>query len=285
MNLTFSDKPANNRGMVLLAPTLCAVPEAFKNAGVDVHRHEQLLTELQQLRGALYLEDGAISADQLTSDGRHKLAIDERSWHVLTLDGDGKVSGCSRYSPYPENVSFRDLGVAKSAMAASPTWGKLLHAAIDAEVSLARSLNIGFGEVGGWALGREMRFTLEALRIALGSYGLAGFLGEAIVVSTVTVRNCSASILKRLGGSPMHSSGFPLPRYHEPKYNCEMEILRFDSRYPADRFRQWINAIRLQMIDVPVICSHFGYPTTAPRPAEVLPRAWRHPSVARASAA
>jgi hypothetical protein len=237
------------------------------------------------LRGALYLEDGAITADQLTADGRHKLPVDDRSWHVVTLNAEGKVSGCSRYSPYPETVSFRDLGVAKSALAVSPRWGKLLQTAVDAEVALARSLNIGFGEVGGWALGRDLRFTLEALRIALGTYGLAGLLGEAIVLSTATVRNCSASILKRLGGVPMDASGFSLPRYHEPKYNCEMEILRFDSRYPADRFREWINAIRMQMIDVPVVCSHFGYPTTAPRPAQVLPYSWRYSAVASASAA
>lgn len=285
MNLTFSNRPANNRGMVLLAPTLCAVPGAFKNAGVDVQRHGQLLAELQRLRGALYLEDGAITPDQLTADGRHKLPIDERSWHVLTLDTNGQVSGCSRYSPYPETVSFRDLGVAKSALAINPRWGKLLQSAVNDEISLAKNLNIGFGEVGGWALGRELRFTLEALRIALGTYGLAGLLGEAIVLSTATVRNCSASILKRLGGVPVDASGFSLPRYHEPKYNCEMEILRFDSRFPADRFKEWINAIRMQMIDVPVVCSHLGYPSTSPRRAEILPQSWRYSVVQRASAA
>ena len=31
----------------------------------------------------------------------------------------------------------------------------------------------------------------------------------------------------------MHSSGFPLPRYHEPKYNCEMEILQIRFAVPG----------------------------------------------------
>jgi hypothetical protein len=41
----------------------------------------------------------------------------------------------------------------------------------------------------------------------------------------------------------------------------------------------------MQMIDVPVVCSHLGYPSTSPRRAEILPHSWRYSVVPRASAA
>ena len=255
MRITISDKPSNSRGLVLLAPSLSAVPEAFTHARLDAERHEKLMSEMQRLRGAVYFEDGAINANQLTSDGRHHLDVDARSWHLLTMDEQGRVCGCSRLRLHSNFVSYGELGVAKSALANNSSWGKLLQAAVDSEISLARKLQVGFAEVGGWALARERRCTIEAMRIALGTYSLANLLGEAVCVTTATVRNCSSSILKRLGGLPMDVAGFFLPRYHDPQYNCEMEILRFDSRYPAERFADGIRGIRQQMIDAQVICS------------------------------
>jgi hypothetical protein len=285
MKITISDKPTNNSGIVLLAPSLSAVPEAFTHAGVDVRRHEQLLSEMQKLRGAVYLEDKAITADQLTQDGRHRLDVDERSWHLLTLDGTGRVRGCSRYCLYPTAVSYSELGVAKSALAGNSQWGRLLQLAVDAQVALARKLQLGFAELGGWALAREHRCTTEALRIALGTYSLASLLGEAVGLSTVTVRNCSSSILKRLGGVPIDLAGFFLPAYHDPQYNCEMEILRFDSRYPADRFKDWIHGMRQQMIDVRVVCATALSRTSMPRRETIGHYSSQGIAVARASAA
>jgi hypothetical protein len=45
-----------------------------------------------------------------------------------------------------------------------------------------------------------------------------------------------------------------LPSYFDPQYDCEMEILRFDSRYPAPRFQRWMDDIRARMLHIPVIC-------------------------------
>jgi hypothetical protein len=255
MKITISDQPTKNRRTVLLAPCLSAVPKTFARATVDAGGHDQLLQQMQKLRGSVYLDDGAITSNELTQDRRHKLAVDDRSWHMLTLDNDERVIGCSRFSPYRREVSYRELGVARSALANNSQWGRILQLAVDAQVALARKLQVSFAEVGGWALAREHRCTNEALRIALGTYSLAASLGEAVCLSTVTVRHCSSSILKRLGGAPLDLAGAFLPAYHDPQYNCEMEILRFDSRYPADRFKQWISGIQQQMTEVPVICA------------------------------
>lgn len=285
MKITISDKSATHRGTVLLAPSLSAVPETFAHAGVDPGRHEVLLGEMQRLRGVLYLEDGAITEDQLTSDGRHKLSVDDRSWHLLTLDENGRVCGCLRYCLYPGAVSYPELGVSRSALAGSSQWSNLLKTAVDTQIALARKLQIGFAEIGGWALAREHRCTTEALRIALGTYSLAGLLGDAVGVSTATVRNCSASILRRIGGARMDVSGFLLPAYHDPQYNCEMEILRFDSRYPAERFAQGVEKIRQQLICASVVCASAFGSTSLPRREPVTRYAPQFAGLAAASAA
>lgn len=255
MDLTFSNRQYTRRHIVLLAPSLAQVPEAFTHARLDPRKHEQLLSSMQRLRGTIYQEDGAISASALTPDGRHKLDIDERSWHLLTLDKNGDVSGCSRYLAHSPSVSFSQLELTKSALATSPKWGRLLRSAIDAEIALARKLCVDYVELGGWALSHELRCTTEALRIALGTYTLANLLGHGIGVSTATVRNCSASILKRLGGVPVTAAGEPIPSYYDPQYKCDMEILRFDSRSPAARFQEWIERLSGDMVSVPVVCA------------------------------
>src|SRR3954471_22842294 len=104
MNPNPSTTQSGGRSIVLLAPSKSVVPNKFENVDRHPEQHEFLLSQMQRLRGAVYLKDGAIRSDQLTSDGRHKLAIDDRSWHVLTFDVNGKVSGCSRYCAYPKDV-------------------------------------------------------------------------------------------------------------------------------------------------------------------------------------
>lgn len=243
-----------NRRLVLLAPSKSSVPRAFTRAGVEEGNYCKILSAVQRLRGTVYVEDGAIKPHQLTHDDRYAVPADERSWHLVTLDEHGNVTGCARYCLHSSRVTYSELGVSDSALAASPQWGHLFRSAICNELALARASRVGFAELGGWALHSEYRCTTEALRIALGTYSLASLLGEAVGVSTATVRNCSASILQRLGGHRLEVAGVTLPAYNDPQYNCDMEILRFDSKRPAERFARWIAGIRDQMLDVPVIC-------------------------------
>ena len=41
--------------------------------------------------------------------------------------------------------------------------------------------------------------------------------------------------------------------YFDPQYQCEMELLRFDSRSPSPRFQSWINTIFNQLAEAPVV--------------------------------
>jgi len=243
-----------NRRLVLLAPNKDRVPSSFSNACFDEGRHGRLLADAQRLRGRIYLEDGAIEVSQLTSDGRHCVPNDENSWHLLDLDANGEVCGCSRYFVHDNSVPFSQLGVRKAALAQTDRWGQKLRWAIEADLELARRRDIDYAELGCWALREDLRGSTEAIRIALGTYGLARSLGGCIGVTAATVRHCSSSILRRIGGKAMEVAGTLLPSYHDPNYKCEMTILRFDSSLPNPRYEPWIEQIREQLRTAPVIC-------------------------------
>jgi hypothetical protein len=208
--------------MLLLAPSTGGVPDSFSNASFDPGRHAQMLAQAQKLRGRIYVEDGAVGSSELTPDGRHYIARDEESWHILTLDTKGEVTGCTRYLAHRNTISFGQLGVRQSALAKCEQWGQKLRSAIEQELQLARRRDFSYVEMGGWALREDVRCSTEALRAALAAYALARNLGGAVSVTTATARHCSSSILRRIGGQPLSLGRTELPAYHDPRYKCEM---------------------------------------------------------------
>jgi|SRR5581483_11533964 len=241
------------RSLVLLAPALASVPRSFTAAESNRDAHTELLAKLQRLRGRLYLEDGAIESWQLTADGRHNAANDERSWHLLALEEE-EVTGCARLQVYPPNVTFAELGVARSAQAQCPVWGLALRQSVTAKLDCAQTEGLNFIEAGGWALTPALRCTTEALRIALGGYAMGELLGGCLGLSTATVRHRSASILRRLGGRPFMWEGQGVPPYYDPAYRCEMEVVHFDSRAPNPRYRIWIDEMITELRQAAVFC-------------------------------
>jgi hypothetical protein len=242
------------RQLVLLAPSTGSVPDSFSDPYFDQGRHTNMLAQAQKLRGRIYVEEGAIGQTDLTPDGRHYLSSDEESWHLLTLDGNGEVCGCTRYLAHQNTISFAGLGVRHSALAKCDQWGQRLRSAVEQELQLARRRDFAYVEMGGWALREDVRCSTEAIRIALGAYALARNLGGAVSVTTATARHCSSSILRRIGGQPMAVGRTELPSYYDPRYKCEMTILRFESDRPNPRYEAWIEQIREELLTAPVIC-------------------------------
>jgi hypothetical protein len=248
--------PRSNAGhgqMVLLAPAHSFVPESLASVEYHPHHHATILSGLQRLRGQIYLEDGAISESELEPDGRFIQEADDRAWHLVTLNGSGDVSGCARYIAHPTHVRFADTTVSHCPLSASAEWGSRFRKAVESEIELANRLRVDYVEVGGWALAPEIRCTSDALRIALGMFSLARLLGGCIGLTTATRRHCSASILRRIGGQPLTRQGMEIPGYFDPHYDCDMEVLRFDSARPNPRFEHWIEELRGHLSTVPVI--------------------------------
>jgi hypothetical protein len=253
MNLVPTSLSLSHQQLILLAPYAARVPAQFRKARVDPRRYGSILVAMQKMRGRIYLEEGAIGPQHLDSNGRHHSHADTESWHLLTLDDKGAVSGCVRYHEHPNTVSFHELGVKSSAIAECRQWGTKLRAAVECDLAAARQQAISFVEVGGWALAKERRCTGEALRTALAMYGLAQILGDCVGMATATVRNRSASILRRLGGGDLEIEGEKVPPYYDPQYECQMEIVRFTSSTANPKYWRWIDQIATTLLDVPVL--------------------------------
>ncbi len=251
----FTPNPLSLSGTVtvLLAPSATAVPTSFREVQTDASGHAHMLAEVQRLRGRVYLADGAITEGQLTADGRHVQAADASSWHVVMLNPGGKVTGCARYQEHAPGTSPEGLGVWKSALAHDPAWQDHLRAAVRDEMTLAQQRGIAFVELGGWAVAEECRGTTHALEIALSTFALSGRIGGAIGLTTATVRHASSRMLRKLGGRPLVSAGVELPAYHDPQYDCMMEILRFDSAEPGGRFAPMLGARADALAAIPTV--------------------------------
>ena len=242
----------------MLAPAHgVVVPSEFMGVEANSARHQSLLSRMQQLRGKVYLEDGAVQPSQL-DHGHHRLSSDEDSWHLLILDAGHQVRGCIRCRAHSHHIDPQDLTVSQSALASSIEWKLVLQNAVRTELALARRLGCRIVELGGLALDQVIRGTTEALRLALAMYALCEQLGGAVGLSTATQRHCSASILRRIGGRPLESDGAQLPEYYDPLYDCKMELLRFYSWDPNPRYRVWVEDIRAELAKIRVVTRQSG---------------------------
>ena len=244
----------NNR-LVLLAPPKASVPAAFENLEVDPARHEAFLRDAQRLRGRIYLRDGAVTPQQLSTGGLHQTPEDEESWHLLMTDKSGGLSACVWYMEHAPTVSIDRLRVRHCPLAHQPESRATLWKAVELELARARQDGLGYAEVGGWAVSEQSRCTSEGLVLALGGYSLGRMLGGALGMTTATVRHCSSTILRRLGGSRLMADGRTVPSYYDPKYKCEMELLRFDSRQPNPKYGGLVELLREKLADVLVVAS------------------------------
>ena len=251
----------------ILTPARLNAQVAFRNVDANKRRHDELLADMQRLRGRAYAVDGAVRPSELTTDGRHKLNIDENSWHVLALDDNGEVIACLRYLEETQASGFDALRVRQAALTRCPIQGPRFRRAIEREIQQAHSNRIAFGEVGGWAVREDYRWTPESLRIVLATYALLELLGSCAGVATATFRHSSAIILQRIGLTALQADGEEIAPYHDPQYECLMQILRFDSRFPNPRYRETVADLMKDLATAPVICREN-------RPS-MLERVWR----------
>ena len=263
--------------LVLLAPPT-AVPAGFDNVDVNPERHAELLAEMQRLRGSIYLNDGAVTPQQLSVDGLHQTPEDDKSWHLLMVDRAGRVNACVWYMEHAPTVSVDRLRVKRCPLAEEPAWRDTLRQAVEHELATAQREGLGYCEVGGWAVAERNRCTSEGLVLALAGYSLGRMLGGALGMTTATVRHCSSTILRRLGGSDLKAEGRVIPAYYDPHYQCEMELLRFDSRQPSVKYASLVELLKERLAEVLVIARH-EQAIAGPASDFFAPRIARHSAV------
>ena len=242
-----------DRQLLLLAPLGARIPGPYRHIEQDSALYADLLSQLQQLRGRIMVEEAAIAPEHLDEGGRHRSPVDKDSWHLLIMD-HGRVSGCARYLVHPSNVALSDLVVRRTERFGCDNWAKRVRSALQRELTIARRHAFSLVEFGGWALAAELRGTPEAARMALASYAFCQIAGGCFGLTTATVQHGSSSILRRIGGRSLVADGEVIPQYYDPEYKCDMEMLRFDSRNPNPKYHGLLRGVRSSLLSTPIIC-------------------------------
>ena len=239
--------------LVVLAPPQARIPLSLhKNVAFAPTEHRHLLDQVQRLRGTIYLRDGALQRSHLTADGRHVTPEDDQSWHLLVTDAHGSVNGCIWYREHLNMPTLQELRVRDCPLATADEWRRTFRNAVEREIAQARRESIRYAEVGGWAVECRARCLSAGLFLILGTFALSQLAGGALVLATATVRNSSAKILRRLGGADLEADGRTVPSYYDPRYECMMELLRFDTRKPADKYAKVVDGLKAQFTNIQV---------------------------------
>jgi hypothetical protein len=242
------------RQLALLAPTPQVFSRDFGKVEVDASQYSDLMVQMQRLRGSVYFQDGALQRSDLDDTGRHVMAVDAESFHLLALSQSGQVLGCCRFNPHRADVAFEKLAVSRAPIAEDPLFGTAFRRALQDQLTSAHERGYWYVEVGGWALHPALRHSTEAIRIALLNFSLGLALGGAVGISTATTRNRSAAILRRIGGRPLSYQGFQVPQYYDARYGCDIEVVTFDSDLIPDRYAQRIEQLRQALYSTKVYC-------------------------------
>lgn len=250
------------RNHVLIAPAGWSQVQGFYRASVDPGGHIDLIGAVQRFRGRCYLADGAIRRDELTADGRHVQPMDEESWHLVIRSDEGDVISCARYHSV-KDPRFEATAAAGSALAQSPDWRGKVARIVERSIREANERGAHFAELGGWCVADLSRHSRHALRSVLYMFALGEILGGTIGLSTATTRHCSSSILQRLGARKASLDGEELPSYYDRRFDCQMELLQFDSLRPSPKYARQVAEYRaLLRSDMRVLCATEAAPTS-----------------------
>jgi hypothetical protein len=234
----------NDLQFVILAPQGAQIPNSSMKMKRDRAQHARLLGEMQRLRGRVALDEKAITPSMLDSSGRHIMQDDEKGWHLLRLMGNGKVVGCARILVHPRDVMFQRLRIAASSVARCTAWARAVRDSVESDLRHAKMNGMRVIEPGGWVIDESLRGTREAVSMAIAAFAWAQILGDCIGYLTATVKNHSSGILRRLGGRNLEAAGRAIPRFFEPDWGCDMELLRFDTNSLNPRFESTLESTR-----------------------------------------
>lgn len=262
--------------VVLLAPRGCCASRNFNSFKPNSIDYSGLLEQAQMLRGSVYSRDGAIQPSQLQIDGRYIMEDDREYWHLLLLNQQSAVCGCARFRLHSTSVRFDQLALRHCPLVSDNGVDSDFRIKVEEQISAAQIAGLSYLEFGGWALGEEARNTSAVLKCILGIYAWSQLIGGCLGICSATVRHGSASILRRVGGIPFSIGPRKHCTYYDSTYQCEMQVLGFDSRYPATRYASLVEVMRQELISVPVF--EREYPASNKAHFEVDP-SWTLPQV------
>jgi len=185
------------------------------------------------------------------------------------VDSADQVTACAWYRELRGYAQFSRLRLRHCPLASAPEWRDTLWGAVTRDIDSALRDGLHYAEVGGWAVVPERRRSSEPLILALATYALARICGGALTITTATTRHRSCEILGRIGGQPLALAGLTLPPYYDPRYGCDMRILRFDSRTPHPRYEPIVTLLESKLANVAVVARPYWPMMREPRRAPV----------------
>ena len=192
MKLSLTADSATNRRFILLAPAGVTPRGAFRQVEGNPARRQDLLHDMQRLRGRIYLSDGAITREELTATDAMSRRLTRIPgtcwWWATTVESWVAPDTCSTTASTPYN----SLRVRTAALAQSEQWSEPLRRAVERELEDARRNGFSYVEVGGWALDESVRGSSDALRSVLFTYAWSQVIGGCLGLSMATHRNGSA---------------------------------------------------------------------------------------------
>jgi hypothetical protein len=256
-------KTANTSPFMILAPANTVPPVAFQNVSRDQKSYDRILADMQKMRGRIALKEGAVRKKDLRPDLRHEMTGDRESWHLIRLGERGKIIGCARILVHSDQANYFSLRVSRTPLATNSDWRNCVRSAVEEDMRVARESEMKLVEPGGWVIEEPMRGSPDAVVIALSAFAWSQLVGGCLAYVTATVKHGSSSILRRLGGSSLEFKGKQLPKYYDPEYGCDMEILKFKTKSLNSRFESTMAPLRTLLAMSPVVQAEQAFVTLA----------------------
>ncbi len=211
--------------------------------------------EMQRLRGSIYLDEGNVKRHELTTDGRHQTAEDDKSWHLLMTDERGPRPFVRALSPDMRIASsVQDLRLRNCPLVKRAESRYKVKVAVESEMARARRAGLRFAELGGWAISKERRGSPEGPHDGAGHLRpVADARRRASASRPPTSRTPAPRSFGDLAAPIWSSRAQPIPSYFDPKYNTEIDLLRFDSRYPSPKYAELIEIVMGKLANVSVV--------------------------------
>jgi hypothetical protein len=252
----------------LVAPRDQRLPAVFSRIRPSADQYESMIEQIQQIRGAVCLEDGTIPASAPDARGRHYAPIDETSWHLIVLNQREKLVGCLRVTVYRSGIRLADLKLHEVITRMEIGDQGRYEPAIDAYLADAKSTGLQFAEAGGWAVAKEFRNSSVGSVLCLATVALGQVLGNTLNIASANGGNGAAKMIRRLAGAEHLSRyGVSLTEFFETHDGVPIEILIWDSRQPPQQYARDVREINLALRNAPVLVSSWEPEVYALSPA------------------
>ncbi len=224
---------------LLLAPANARIPSVFSRVEENKDVHEAWLTKLQQLRGKVFLEDGAIKESHLDEQGRHISKHDVLSWHYLALSPEEQLRGVMRCQVWYTSERLPEL----CDLNLYVLLERMQNLELRQKFTTALTTFIHqpneqacFVEISALAVDKASQgFTIGSM-LGVSAYSLANIIDAYAGVGAGTDRHHTARFYHKLGGISFRDPSNPeeiLPPFFDTGYDCQMDIMGFIDPAPS----------------------------------------------------